>query len=189
MNADQSITWPERILAELDESDCHAQAAAKGLSVEQINWRPSPDQWSIGQCLQHLLAFNRLYMPAILSALYGQASHPVREITPGWVSAWFMSKYVEPGPKTRRVRSPQKIRPDERINPSVLDEFISSNQDAKSAVRRAAGYDVNRIRYRNPLVPLVRFTVGAGLELTWKHQLRHLQQAERVKQAPGFPGQ
>jgi hypothetical protein len=103
MNADQSITWPERILAELDESDCHAQAAAKGLSVEQINWRPSPDQWSIGQCLHHLLMFNRLYMPAILRALDGQPPHPVYEITLGWVNAWFMRTYVEPAPNTRRA--------------------------------------------------------------------------------------
>jgi hypothetical protein len=41
MNADKPIAWPERIVAEVDESDRRAQAMAKGLSVEQINWRPS----------------------------------------------------------------------------------------------------------------------------------------------------
>jgi hypothetical protein len=103
------------------------------------------------------------------------------------MSAWFMRTYVEPGPHTRRVRSPQKIKPDDRINPSVLYDFLRSNQHAKNLVRRAGAYDVNRIRYKNPLVPLVRFTVGVGVELAWKHQFRHVLQAERVKQSQGFP--
>jgi hypothetical protein len=32
----------------------------------------------------------------------------------------------------------------------------------------------------NPFVPLVRFTVGTGVEIVWRHQHRHLLQAERV---------
>ena len=183
------IPWSERMVAELDDADRRAYSLAKGQTIEQINWRPSADEWSIGQCLHHLLVFNRLYVPAISRALDGQRPHPVDDVTPGWVSAWFMRTYVEPRPETRRVRSPQKIKPDEHINPSVLDDFLRSNQDAKHVVRRAAAYDVNRIRYKNPLVPLVRFTVGVGLELTWKHQLRHLLQAERVRHSPGFPAQ
>jgi hypothetical protein len=189
VTSDKPITWHERILVALDESDRRAHALANSLSVEQINWRSSPSEWSIGQCLQHLLVFNRVYIPAILHALDGQPQHPVAEIDPGRVSAWFMRTYVEPGATTRRLRSPRKIRPDEQINPSVLNDFLESNQHAKDAVRRAAGYDVNRIRYENPLLPIIRFTVGVGLELTWKHQCRHLQQAEKVKHSPEFPSQ
>ncbi len=180
-------TWPDRIVARLDEADYRAHALADRLSIEQLNWRPSPDQWSIGQCLEHLLIFNRLYMAAISRALDNQLPSPVRVVKAGRISAWFIRTYVEPGPHTHRVRSPHKIKPGERINPSVLNDFLGSNQVAKNLVCRAGAYDVNRIRYKNPLVPFVRFTVGVGLELTWKHQFRHVLQAERVKHAPGFP--
>ena len=54
-------------------------------------------------------------------------------------------------------------------------------------MRRAAGYDVNHVRFRNPFIPLLRFSVGTGLELHSSHERRHLLQAERVKTAPGFP--
>ena len=40
---------------------------------------------------------------------------------------------------------------------------------------------------KNPFIPLLRFTVGTGLEIVPKHQLRHLLQVERVKQAEDFP--
>jgi DinB superfamily len=189
MSKEGEIVWAERVLAELDEADHRARALTSNLSEQQLNWRPSPDEWSIGQCLHHLLVFNRLYVPAISRALDDQTPHPVSEVTPGWVGGWFMRTYVEPGPNTRRLGSPQKINPEDRINPCVVDDFLRCNQHMKDTVRRAAEYDVNRIRYKNPLVPLVRFTVGVGLELTWKHQFRHLLQAERVKQSRGFPTQ
>jgi DinB superfamily len=189
MSTEARVTqsWPDRIIARLDDADHRAHALADNLTIEQLNWRPSPDGWSIGQCLEHLLVFNRLYMAAISRALDAELPSPVREVEAGRISAWFMRTYVEPGSHTRRVRSPQKIKPGERINPSVLNDFLRSNQEAKNLVRRAGAYDVNRIRYKNPLVPLVRFTIGVGLELTWKHQFRHVMQAERVKQSQGFP--
>jgi len=48
-------------------------------------------------------------------------------------------------------------------------------------------YDVNRIRFKNPFVPLIRFTVGTGLEIVSQHESRHLLQAERIRESPGFP--
>jgi hypothetical protein len=58
---------------------------------------------------------------------------------------------------------------------------------ARELIRRASSYDVNRIRFRNPFVPLLRFTVGTGLEIITKHEDRHLLQAERLKQSAEFP--
>jgi hypothetical protein len=36
-------------------------------------------------------------------------------------------------------------------------------------------------------VPLVRFTVGTGLQIIARHNHRHLLQAERVIDLPDFP--
>ena len=51
MNKEASVTqtWPDRIIARLDEADHRVLALADGLTIEQLNWRPSPDEWSIGQ--------------------------------------------------------------------------------------------------------------------------------------------
>ena len=50
----------------------------------------------------------------------------------------------------------------------------------RELVARASAYDVNRIRFKNPFTPLLRFTVGTGLEIVTQHQSRHLLQAEVV---------
>jgi hypothetical protein len=69
----------------------------------------------------------------------------------------------------------------------VLERFLRNNAAARQLIVRAGEYDVNRIRFRNPFVPVFRFTVGTGLEIISKHEGRHLLQAERVRQSVGFP--
>jgi hypothetical protein len=44
-----------------------------------------------------------------------------------------------------------------------------------------------KYNFRNPFVPVIRFTVGTGLEILSKHERRHLLQAERVRESAGFP--
>src|SRR5205807_9298112 len=96
--------------------------------------------------------------------------------------------FIEPSPKTKRARAPRKIVPSVHVEPSVLDRFLRSNHAARELIRQAGNYDVNRIRFKNPLLQVLRFTVGTGLEIGSRHERRHLLQAERAKRASGFPG-
>jgi hypothetical protein len=47
--------------------------------------------------------------------------------------------------------------------------------------------DFNRIRFESPFVPVLRFTVGAGLMVIPAHDRRQLWRAERVKESSGYP--
>jgi len=156
-----SAAWTVRLIAELDAADKKAKELATGLSGEQLNWQPGPGAWSVGQCLEHLSIFNELYLPAISSSLEGNPLSVAQEITLGWFSRWFINNYVEPS-SSKRARSPRKVVPGAWVEPSVLDRFLRSNHAAHELIRRADAYDVNRIRFRNPFVPLLRFTVGTG---------------------------
>jgi hypothetical protein len=182
-----SPPWCHRLISEFNAADERATALAKGLTPHQLAWAPGPGQWGIGQCLEHLCIANDKYLPAIASALAGPQSTVVQEIAPGWFGRWFISTYIEPSTKTRRARAPKAITPGSQSDPAILDRFLGSNGKAREIVHRAKACDVNRIRFRNPFVPVIRFTVGTGFEILSKHQRRHLLQAERVRQAANFP--
>jgi DinB superfamily len=177
-----SPRWPDRLLAALDANDRQAIDVARGLSADEINWKPEPQAWSIGQCLDHLYVSNKVYLPPIARALEGRSPSPVDDIQPGWFGRWFIRTYIDPDTQRRKAQAPQKSRPAPRIDPSVLDSFLRSNDDVRTLIRRASAYDVNRIRFVNPFVPVIRFTVGTGFEVTCRHERRHLLQAGRVKQ-------
>ena len=175
-------SWCTRLIGEYTASDARAEALARALTRDQINWRPRPDAWSIGQCLEHLSAGNEVYLEAIEAALTRNlSSGPVQEITPGAFTRYFIRAYMEPSEKTRRAKAPGKIRPATDVEAGILDRFLRSNERARALVRRASDYDVNRVRFRNPFVPVIRFTVGGGFMILSAHERRHLLQAERVR--------
>lgn len=182
-----SPAWAQRLVSELAAADRRAERAAKGLSPEQLNWRSRPDAWSVGQCLEHLRITNEVYLPAISIALEGRQRSAVREITLGRFSHWFIRNYVAPNPGGARARAFKKIEPAKQVDPASLEAFLRGNQIVRELVARASAYDVNRIRFKNPFIPILRFTVGTGLEIVTQHQSRHLLQSEGVRQAPGFP--
>jgi hypothetical protein len=179
--------WCVRLISELNAADKRATALANSLTPRQLNWTPSPGVWSVGQCLEHLYVTNEVYLGPMLTSLEGHQPAAVQEITPGWLGRWFVRNYIEPSSKTRRARAPRKIRPGAQIEPSILDRFLDSNHRARDLVHRASSYDVNRIRFRNPFISVIRFTVGTGLEIVSKHQRRHLLQAERIRASAEFP--
>ena len=179
--------WSQRRISELEIADGRAERLARELSREQLNWSPAPGAWSIGQCLEHLRIGNEVYLPAISNSLDGRQPSPVQEVILSAISRWFIHNYIGPSVGTR-AKAPRKIRPAAALEPSVLDAFLRTNQMARELIHRASAYDVNRIRFKNPFVPLLRFTVGTGLEIVSQHESRHLLQAERVRHSPGFPG-
>jgi len=188
VDAGRIARWCVRLTSELDAADTRATALAKGLSIDQLNWKPRPDVWSVGQCLEHLCISNEVYVEPMTESLGGRPTGPVDEITPGWFGRWFIQKYIEPTTQRTRARAPRKIVPvATQIDSSILDRFIASNAAVRDVIGLAQRHDVNRVRFRNPFVPLIRFTVGTGLQIIARHNHRHLLQAERVIEVSGFP--
>ena len=155
--------------------------------MAQLNWRADPSTWSIGQCLDHLRMSTVVYAPAIEAALTRPPTGPVDEITPGWFGRWFIRTQIAPSPKTARGKAPKKVVPIATADATILDQFLTSNQSARRLIDRAQPYDVNRVRFVNPFIFVIRFTVGTGLEILTQHEDRHLLQAERIRSHPGFP--
>ncbi len=182
-----SPRWCLRLISEFSAADERATALAKTLTPSQLNWTARPGVWSIGQCLEHLCITNEVYLSAMSNSLVGHHTEVVQDITPGWFGRWFIREVIEPSSAPKRRRAPRKIKPGVMIEPSVLDRFHRTNREAREFVERARNYDVNRIRFRNPFIPVIHFTVGTGLEILSKHERRHLLQAERVRESSEFP--
>jgi hypothetical protein len=175
--------WAIQLVNELDAEDQKAKELVAGLTLEQLNSSARPGAWSVGQCLEHVAITNELYVAPVSESLAGQPVRVVPEITLGWFARWFIRSYVEPSPESKQARAPKKIVPGTQVDFSILDRFARSNQAVREVVRCAGAHDVNRVRFKNPFLPLLRFTVGAGLQIIVKHERRHLLQAERAKQS------
>ena len=181
--------WFTRLATDLDAADARATALVSGLAPVQLNWKPDARSWSVGQCLEHLCLSNEVYVVPLREALVNAPRGAADEITPGWFARWFIRAYIEPATQKKRGRAPGKASPvASRLDHSIAERFIASNDAIRAVMARSREIDVNKVRFKNPYVPLIRFTIGTGLLIVARHNHRHLAQAERVTQLSQFPG-
>ena len=171
-----------KILCELAQVEEHARRLIAELSAEQANWQPRDGCWSVVQCIDHLARINSIYVQALRDAVSrrnGKKSPGRQEIRPGRFSRWFL-RQMEP-PAKRRMRAVSKTVPASHADPAeTLERFVASHAGVSELIEQAAAINLNRIRFKNPLVPLMNFTVGTGLLIVAAHDRRHLWQARKT---------
>ena len=179
----------DSIMAALDATEVEARELVNGLSAEQGNWHPQPGVWSICECLDHLGIMNTVYAGALKNAVATSADRykrPTQLIAPGLLSQWFLQS--SDAPPRRKFRAPREIVPSQNGNPvELLQAFLKSHELVREVIQGARSVDVNRLRFKNPFIGAIRFTVGTGLMVINAHDRRHLWQAEQVKRAAGYP--
>jgi hypothetical protein len=178
------------ILERLRVTETNATELVAGVSAEQANWQPNEGRsWSVCQCLDHLAKTNVAYAAAMQNAMSNSsAAYRTRttKITPGWFGSMFFRK-IGPEAKTR-YKAPGIILPSQRGDiAEVLQSFLKSHEPLRGVIEGGATVDLNRVRFKNPFVPLVRFTIGTALMIITAHDQRHLSQLQRVKEAQGYP--
>jgi DinB superfamily len=159
-----------------------AQSLIANLTEAQAAWRPHAAAWCIAECLDHLALTNRIYlanMQPIADAARLDNKLRRRPALPGFLGAWFV-RSLEP-PSKIKSKSPKNIQP--RSAPSLADAsaaFLSSHADAQNFLRANADLDLASIRFPNPFIKGLRFSLATGLHAIPAHERRHLHQARAV---------
>ena len=180
----------QKLLAALDANTAQAEELVRNLEEDEpFNWRPDEKSWSVAQCLDHLNAASRAYLPPMRAAVerVRRKGAPRRgPLHPGVLGRWFVAT-LEPPPK-RRLPAPKKIVPAARKGRSeVMAEWGRLQVEVKALLEEGAGLDLNGTRFVNPFLPLIRFSLATGFQVIEAHERRHLWQAARVKANPLFP--
>ena len=103
---------------------------------------------------------------------------------PGPIGRWFVRMLEPPAKRYSRLKAPKSIRP--RISPTLPDamaQFLASQDNVRTFLRRYAEVDLAGVRFPNPFIRGVRFSLATGLHVIVAHERRHLWQAWRVRQA------
>jgi len=187
--AGQISVTREQYLDSIRQVSAAAADLAARLNMNQMTWQPAAgERWSISECLDHLAISTGVYLDAMEQAIGdarpGASAAVFR--TAGFPSSKFAQE-LEP-PSRRKMRAPGKIRPRPTLNPEgILPQFLKTMDRVSALVASTSAKDLNSVRFRNPLLPLLRFTVASGFLIISAHGRRHLWQAEQVTQERDFP--
>jgi len=185
--------WLTRTRTQLsdDFTDLDQQYSAlyRACSREQLLWRPANSSWSIAECIEHVAMSISQYLEPIRAAI-AKGCPPATEQTYAFVAGgWFSSAFLKRiGPNVgSKFKAPGKLRPLSLDPEKAFANLRREHEEVQRLLAETAQLELNRIRFRNPFIPLLRFTVATGFLVMAAHGRRHLLQAERVTQANGFP--
>ena len=186
----QSSNFLETVTAETEKNNTTARQLTAGLTEAQLNWTASLESWSIAQCLDHLAVTSSKFDSYFTDALErGRKKWPVSTgpaYRPSWMGAWLIKQV---NPETgRNLPAPKVFRPSESSSiDEPLEKFLKQQERFIEFVRESNGVDYNKAKLRSPVTPLMRYSLADAFVITVVHGQRHLAQARRVRETPGFP--
>jgi hypothetical protein len=172
----------ERISAEVTE-------LVVPLTDAQFYWKPGPAEWSIEECVEHLNATARTYLPFIDHGIHDAVSKNFYSGGPFTYNRLgrFSVYILEPPPRVR-TRAPVAFLPGtRRSRAEVIAGFRAFQVQYVDRLRQASGLHLAKARVRSPIAKWLRIPLGSAFAAMIAHERRHLWQMRQIAGMPGFP--
>lgn len=174
----QIDTWKKRI----DKNTRKFVDAFGKLTADELNWKPSEHEWSIAQCIDHIMTTDDNYPPIFEGVKKGTYKAGWTKIIPGYAN--MMGKMVlkgsSPGDskkyKTYPVFEPKRSN----INEGIIEEFKKNQEDFKSSLELIRDIDLRKTVISSPVNKVAVYSLFHAGEIIVAHQERHFEQAMRV---------
>jgi hypothetical protein len=157
-----------------------AQDLVASVTEAEYQQRPKSDRWSIAECVEHMTATTRLYLPILRAAL--------EEAPPGegpYKMDWRgrLLKWILEPPYRSRVKTLPSMEPKITDIKRVLPDFLASQQQLFAAMEPWRGRALGKVSIASPFNKRFRYNIYSLFNVVAAHQRHHLWQAERVKEA------
>lgn len=159
-----------------------------GLSEKQINWKPSEEKWSVGECVDHLVVTHKLYNSKIkeVQPMFGDSDEGAFKFKHTF-SGRMILKYVDPD-STTRAKTFKVFKPSMRqINTNIIGSFCEEVETMISFAENLHGANLTKLKISSPVTKLLKMNVGDALLINLYHDKRHLNQAEKIINDTKFP--
>ncbi len=179
----------DELRKQFEQISTDADTLVTPLGQEQFVWRPGPNRWSIAECLEHMNATARAYLPAIDEGIAdairngAYAEGPFQYNLIGRI----FSRLMEPPARFRMRAAIDKMPGPQRPKRETLAGFRAYQVQYVDRLRQANGLDLSRSCVRSPLASWIRIPLGSAFASMAAHERRHLWQARKIREFAGFP--
>lgn len=166
-----------------------AQAEFGNLDADQLNWKPAPNQWSIGQCFHHLITTNLQYF-SIFDDVINNAYRASlwQRINP--FSTWLGTYLVKNlGPQVKqKFKTPTIFKPAySEISADIIPQFVEHQGLVLEYFESMEDFPVDKIIISSPASAMITYSLEHAMKIVVEHEKRHLGQALRVRNLETFP--
>lgn len=171
------------VVEELQDSLSRLEILCSALSVEQLEFRPGLETWSIAECVEHLATTERFVMVSIRRALQGEPASDEHRQAAAVKSEWLATRIAG---RMHKVVAPPPAQPQGRYGewPASWNEL---RQVREKLLELAAREDDSWVSHLSPHPLLGDFNASQWLVFAEAHTRRHLAQIEEILADPKFP--
>ena len=176
------------LTGELQTISADVQKTFGNLNAEQVNWKPSAEGWSVGQCFEHLIKTNEMFYGELDKIADGTRQSSFLE---NWspLSGVFANLLIGSLQKdARKFKAPSpKIVPPSEIDENIIEIFAVHQAELIGKIKQTEAADWNKIKITSPFMKFMTYKLADGFRVVIEHEKRHFRQATRVTQTEGFP--
>ncbi len=174
---------------ELCKVTIQTKALFGNLSSLQLNWKPTPEKWSIAQCLDHLIVSNSTYYPQLNEVISGQ--HRNSSYQNLKIISRFSGNYLikQTGAiVSKPMKSPSAFIPSKsEISAAIVVDFEKHQNEFTSRLRKLDAIDLDNTVISSPALKIITYSLNDLLKILVGHEQRHLKQAKNILEHPKFP--
>ncbi|MCI0355934.1 MAG: DinB family protein [Acidobacteria bacterium] len=177
----------EQIRREVEKSSERARRLVESLNEDQLRRRPSPERWSVAECIAHLTKSAEINLPRLDAALSEARERNLRGDGPyqldfvGGLLKWSLEPPYRMKVKTTAPFEPVEVEPVAQM----LPRFLASQSQIVARVNHAQGLALDQVKITSAFNSRVRYNAFAAFHIMLAHVRRHLWQAEQVKAGMG----
>jgi hypothetical protein len=159
------------------------------LSAGQLNWKPAVDQWSIGQCLDHIITLNQTYFPLFNKIIRGEYRPSLWQrlpILPNIFGAMII-KAVQPESKKKYKTFPVFEPVSGVVYDNIVEVFLTHQEELSNFITQFDQPEYRRIVISSPASHWITYRLSDCFEFLAVHEKRHLKQAIGIMNSEKFP--
>ena len=175
------------LVSELQRISADAQKTFGNLSAGQINWRPSAEGWSVGQCFEHLIKTNEMFFGELDKIAAGERQSSLLEkFSP--LSGFFGKMLISSLKKDeRKFKTSPAVAPPSDIDPNIIEIFAAHQAELIGKIKKTETANWHKTKVTSPFLKIATYKLSDGFQIIVEHERRHFRQAERVIKTAGFP--
>ena len=166
----------------LKETRSYLAKAIKGLSEEQLNYKPAPDRWSIKECVQHI-AITEDGLWALCEGILKGEPDPDKRSEIKFTDEQVLEMISD---RSHKVKTTDQMQPDKSPYSTAAEAFkgFSESRDKLIKYMKNTTDDMRDHIWNSPVGMMDSYQVVLFIS---GHTKRHTLQIEEVKADPGYP--
>lgn len=178
----------EKWIAQIDAITSDFRSAFDHLSAEQLNWKPTPQKWSIAQNIDHIIVINASYF-SIFEDLRKETLKLPKLAKWEFIVNYFGKFILKSSQPDRRKRTKTFAiwePTSAELSPDILAQFDEHQKLLKTYISESDDLIEYESVIPSPVNKNIVYKLETAFDIIVAHERRHFMQAKEVLEASKF---